>query len=97
MTDPLGSQLEPIRSRNLAPENSGWRLIVKPRYWNDKRYDAKRREHPDYHLWRSRAWRDHIRIEQLKREPFCRLCDEQGLTVPATTVDHIIRPMGNAE
>ena len=31
-----------------------------PRYWRDKAYDEKRRQHPDYHFWRSRQWRDHI-------------------------------------
>ena len=30
-----------------------------------------------------------IRAMQLRREPLCRICKTQGLTVPATDVDHI--------
>jgi 5-methylcytosine-specific restriction protein A len=32
---------------------------------------------------------------QLNAEPFCRLCANLGLVVPATTVDHIVPHDGN--
>jgi hypothetical protein len=70
--------------------------MTSPRYHRDKAYDAKRRQHPDYHFWRSREWRDRIRVRQLTREPFCAWCALQGIATPATQCDHIIRPMGDA-
>ena len=63
---------------------------------SDAKYDAeKRRTHPDYHFWRSRQWRDHIRPAQLRRAPLCEICAERGVTTLATQVDHRIRPMGD--
>jgi 5-methylcytosine-specific restriction protein A len=63
---------------------------------SDAKYDEeKRRTHPDFHFWRSRQWRDHIRPAQLRRAPLCEICAERGVTTLATQVDHRIRPMGN--
>ncbi len=35
------------------------------------------------------AWR-RLRLRVLQEEPCCRFCERQGLTVPATEVDHIV-------
>jgi 5-methylcytosine-specific restriction enzyme A len=56
----------------------------------DARYAAKARLHPDYPFWRSREWRDKIRIAALLRQPFCVKCG-----APAKEVDHIQRPLGD--
>jgi 5-methylcytosine-specific restriction enzyme A len=61
----------------------------------DATYDAKRRQHPDYHFWKSREWRDRLQPAQLRRQPLCQDCHDRGATTPATQVDHVVRPMGN--
>lgn len=38
-----------------------------------------------------------LRASQLKREPFCRYCADQGIKTRATVVDHIIPHEGRAE
>ncbi|MEO3428925.1 HNH endonuclease signature motif containing protein [Pelagibius sp. CAU 1746] len=61
----------------------------------DADYKRRRRDHPDQAFLRTRAWRDRLRPIQLQREPFCRHCAEDGRTVPATEVDHIVVPNGD--
>lgn len=36
-----------------------------------------------------------LRLEQLRREPFCAFCKAQGRLVPATIVDHVQRHRGD--
>ena len=55
----------------------------------------KRKSDPDYRFRNSRAWRDHLRPQQLAREPLCRHCSLLGLVVSATEVDHVQEPRGD--
>jgi hypothetical protein len=61
-----------MRNRRLpAPRPTGWEKYV--------------RKHPERQvLYKSTAWR-WARLQQLRREPACRICGE-----PATAVDHIV-------
>jgi 5-methylcytosine-specific restriction protein A len=63
----------------------------------DRRYDssAKRRDDPDYKFRNSRLWRDHLRPQQLQREPLCQDCALRGFIVPANEVDHVQEPRGD--
>lgn len=46
--------------------------------------------------WYSKPmWTEHLRPEQLLREPFCRECARRGVRTRATDVDHIIDHKGN--
>lgn len=38
-------------------------------------------------FYKSNSWQQ-IRLQQLMREPLCRICAKIGLEVPATVVDH---------
>jgi len=38
----------------------------------------------------SRRWRDHVRPEKLRRDPYCQICHEKGRLSEANEVDHII-------
>jgi 5-methylcytosine-specific restriction protein A len=54
--------------------------------------------HPlDEKFYRSRAWRDRLRPQQLGREPLCADCIEKGFITKAETVDHVIPPYGDAK
>ena len=53
-------------------------------------------EAADWHRWyQLPIFRDHLRPDQLLREPFCRHCALKGLRVRATDVDHVIPHRGN--
>jgi 5-methylcytosine-specific restriction protein A len=69
--------------------------MTSERYERDRRYDAKRKAHPDHAFRRTREWRDRIRRTILLRDPFCVVCLASGRHTPSTDVDHIRRPMGN--
>ena len=47
------------------------------------------------HLYGSRHWRRRAAL-QLKLEPLCRMCLEQGRATPATVADHVDRHHGDA-
>ena len=59
--------------------------------WCDKhRPKHQRRVSAGYHAWYSLPiWTDHLRPEQLLRDPFCRECAKVGRRTPASVVDHI--------
>jgi 5-methylcytosine-specific restriction protein A len=63
----------------------------------DRRYDSssKRRDDPDRRFRDSRAWRDHLRPQQLQREPLCQDCAVLGFIMPANEVDHVQEPRGD--
>lgn len=46
-------------------------------------------------LYKLRAWRDHARPAQLRKQPLCELCLERGRTVAADTVNHRIPHKGS--
>ena len=43
-----------------------------------------------------RRWRK-TRLLHLQAKPLCRYCLDQGLIVPATVVDHVVRHAGHAD
>lgn len=47
-------------------------------------------------LYNRIAWK-RLRLEQLRREPFCRLCAELGRKIPATIADHTKPHRGSEE
>lgn len=51
--------------------------------------DQRRRKERGPRKYDTRAWRDGVRPQQLRLEPFCRMCRSGGLFVEATEVDHI--------
>ena len=52
-------------------------------------YDARRRKAKQSRRWYSlKRWRKR-RAEQLAREPLCRMCEAEGMTVAANTADHV--------
>jgi 5-methylcytosine-specific restriction protein A len=58
--------------------------------------DARIKSTPDWHRWYSkRRWRK-MSADQLRKEPFCRWCKEDGRVTPAEVADHII-PHGGDE
>lgn len=79
----------------------GCRNLTRSTYCDAHRpHDADRRSSAadDWHRWyQLPIWRDHIRVDQLLREPFCRECAararREGMPelsrVRATDVDHI--------
>jgi hypothetical protein len=56
---------------------------------------AQNRNPADAKFIASRAWRDHIRPAQLRRQPLCEDCKAEGKTTTATTVDHVVVPNGD--
>lgn len=52
---------------------------------------ARRKDSLGYHSWYSkRIWTEHLRPDQLTREPFCRVCAARGIRTRATVVDHVV-------
>lgn len=52
---------------------------------------ARRKDSAAYHSWYSkRIWTEHLRPDQLTREPFCRVCAARGIRTRATVVDHVV-------
>src|SRR5690554_5824865 len=49
-----------------------------------------------HHLYNTKAWKQ-LRAEQLRQEPLCRMCKEQGRITPATVVDHVKPHKGDRE
>ena len=45
-------------------------------------------------LYDRRIW-DHMRRQQLLREPLCRYCQEVGALTPATIADHVVPHRGD--
>lgn len=64
---------------------------------HDRRYDSsdKRKLDPDYRFRNSRLWRDHLRPQQLKREPLCQDCALLNIVEAAREVDHVTPPRGD--
>lgn len=63
--------------------------------WCDKHRPAVRRSQRKssaaYHGWYAKSiWTEHLRPDQLLREPFCRVCAAKGIRTTATVVDHVI-------
>lgn len=54
-----------------------------------RKRERARREHRGPRVYDRRVWRDQIRPAQLRREPLCRFCLEDGRTEAAAEVDHI--------
>jgi len=54
----------------------------KPFEYRDKRTTDNKK------FYQSSAW-SQVRLQQLMREPLCRLCQSIGFDTPATTIDHI--------
>lgn len=48
-------------------------------------------------LYNTDLWINHLRPEQLLREPWCRECTNRGLRVRATDVDHIVDHKGDMD
>lgn len=58
----------------------------------NKRAREEYRRDPYRHLYGMAEWRDPkvgIKVVRLMTEPLCRACAEQGISTPATEVDHI--------
>lgn len=51
--------------------------------------DADRRKPGEHRFYDRRAWRDGIRPAKLRANPLCEDCEQLGLVVVATDVDHI--------
>ena len=61
----------------------GWCLRHRPQH--------RRRASAAWHSWYSLPiWTQHLRPQQLLREPFCRACAAAGVRTHATVVDHVI-------
>lgn len=59
-----------------------------PREFRSKEAQAYR------HLYNTALWQA-IRKEQLENEPYCKFCSEEGKTVIATIVDHVVPHKGD--
>ena len=58
-----------------------------------QRHDEQRRRDPAYQerrrVYNSAAWKNARRF-QLERSPICERCSDDGMTVPAVHVDHVV-------
>jgi 5-methylcytosine-specific restriction protein A len=58
-------------------------------------YERERREAKPWRRWYStERWRN-LRLMQLRSNPLCRLCKEQGRDTEATVADHLVPHRGD--
>lgn len=62
-----------------------------------KMKDAIHNKRPPWVKWYKTAAWQRIRRKQLKTEPLCRFCKNNGIVEPATVCDHKIPHKGNME
>jgi 5-methylcytosine-specific restriction endonuclease McrA len=61
----------------------------------EREYDRRRtRESATRRLYWTREWRA-IAADQLRIEPLCRMCRDEGVLTPATICDHVIPHRGD--
>lgn len=58
---------------------------------------AHQRKKGERRVYDTRLWRDHIRPAKLGRSPLCEDCEERGLIVVATDVDHVDGDSSNCD
>ncbi|MCH8855997.1 MAG: HNH endonuclease [Proteobacteria bacterium] len=75
------------------------RFCEQHRKARDQQYERRRRQRDPWRAWYATARWQRLRANQLKRQPLCECEDCRGgqlRVTPATVVDHIVAPKGDA-